>query len=88
MPKKKENLELEELVLGTTSFFEPMTLSKIILDFDDKKLLNFPDFDKEQLIQIIKYLEKKKKLKKVTIDKEVGWVKVQPKRSWLKKLFS
>jgi hypothetical protein len=88
MPKKSEGIEIEELVLGTTSFFEPMTLSQIILDFDDKKLSNFPDFDKEQLIQIIKYLEKKKILKKVTIDKEVGWIKIQPKRSWLQKLFT
>lgn len=78
---------LEDLVLMTLSFFEPMTFSKVILDFDDDKLKDFPDFDKEQLQGIINKLEKKKLIKRVTIDKEIGWVRVQPKRAWWKRLF-
>lgn len=78
--------KLIDLVLVTLSFFEPMTFSQIILDFDEVKLLDFPDFDKEQLQKIINELEKKKILKKVIIDKEIGWIKIQPKKSWLKKI--
>lgn len=78
---------LEELVLVTLSFFEPMTLSQIILDFDNEKLKDFPDFDKEQLQEIITILEKKKLIQRVLIDKEAGWLRMQPKKSWLKRLF-
>lgn len=79
---------LEDLVLITLSFFEPMTFSQIILDFDNEKLIDFPNFDQEQLQDIINKLEKKKLLKRVVIDKEVGWIKIQPKKTWLKRLFS
>lgn len=78
--------KLTDLVLVTLSFFEPMTFSQIILDFDEEKLLDFPNFDKDQLQEIINELEKKKILKRVIIDKEIGWIKVQPRKSWLKKI--
>ena len=81
------SIKIEELVLMTLSFFEPMTLSHIILDFDNDLLLNYPDLDKDQLLQIITTLEKKKCIKQVKIDKEIGWIRVHPKRSWWKKLF-
>jgi transcription initiation factor IIE alpha subunit len=81
------NTKLENLVLATLSFFEPMTFSQIILDFDSDLLKDFPNFDKEQLQDIINLLEKKKLIKRVTIDKERGWLRVHPKRSWWKRLF-
>ena len=81
------NTKLEELVLVTLSFFEPMTFSQIILDFDSDLLKDFPDFDKEQLQEIINSLERKKLIKKLTIDKEMGWIRVLPKRSWWKRFF-
>lgn len=79
---------LEDLVLETLSFFEVMTFSNIILDFDNEKLKKFPDFDKEQLQEIINKLEKKKLIKRTTIGKEMGWIRIHPKRSWFKRLFS
>lgn len=79
---------LEELVLVTLSFYEPMTFSNIILDFNSEALAEFPDFDKEQLHALIKDLEDKKLIKRVTIDKEVGWLRIHPRRSWWKRLFS
>jgi hypothetical protein len=83
----KEILSLEEVVLMTLSFFEPMTFSKIILDFDNDQLKHFPDFNKEELQNIINKLEKKKLIKRVPIDKEIGWLRIHPKRSWWKSLF-
>ncbi|MBC7538918.1 MAG: hypothetical protein H7281_08855 [Bacteriovorax sp.] len=84
----KKNTKLENLVLMTLSFFEPMTFSQIILDFDSDLLKDFPDFDKEQLQEVINLLEKKKFIKRLTIDKEIGWIRVHSKRSWWKRLFS
>jgi hypothetical protein len=83
----KQNDSLEDLVLVTLSFFEAMTFSQIILDFDSEAVKKFPDFDKEQLQKIINKLEKQKLLKRVVLDKEVGWIKIQRKRSWLNSFF-
>lgn len=79
--------KLEELVLGTFSFYEPMTFSKVILDMDSEALKNFPNFSREDLEDIIKNLEKKKLIKSSQIDKEVGWIRIHPKRAWWKRLF-
>ena len=81
------NKNLENFVLMTLSFFEAMTFSQIILDFDNELIKDFPDLDKEQLLEIISSLEKKKLIKRVQIVKEIGWVRVHPKRSWWKRLF-
>ena len=81
------NTNLENLVLMTLSFFEPMTFSQIILDFDNEQLKNFPQFDKETLQEILVILRKKKLIKEVKIDKEIGWIKVQRKRVWWKRIF-
>ncbi len=79
------DITLEELILVTLSFYEPMTFSQIIIDFDAEKLKQFPEFDREQLQSILNTLENKKILKKVKIDKESGWIKVLPKKSFFKK---
>ena len=84
-------MTLEEFVLSTLSFYEPMTFSRIILDFNGEALKAYPNFDREELQATLKNLEKKKLVKPVTIDKEVGWIRIHPKRnliSRLKRLFS
>lgn len=85
-PVKIEYSELEELVIGTLSFYEPMTLSQIILDFDSEQIRKFPNFTKEELALILQKFEKKKLIKKQNIDKEIGWIKIQAKRSWFNRL--
>lgn len=81
------NQNLENLVLRTLSFFEPMTFSQIILDFDNDQLKDFPSFDQVHLREIITLLEKRKLVKKVKLEHDVGWIKIYPKRSWWKRLF-
>jgi hypothetical protein len=83
----KPNQKLEELVLMTLSFFEVMTFSQIILDFDNDLLKDFPDFDKKQLQETLDLLVKRKIIKKATVGKEVGWIRVYHKRSWWKRFF-
>ena len=79
--------QLNDLILVTLSFFEPMTFSQIILDFDNDLLTKFPNFDKETLEESLGKLEQKKLIKRVTIDKEVGWIRIHPKRSFWRRLF-
>lgn len=78
---------LEELVLATFSYYEPMTFSNVILDLDAEALKEFPEFSKEDLEILIKDLVKKKRLKEVKIDKETGWIRIHSKRPWWKRLF-
>lgn len=77
---------MEDLVLKTLSFFEPMTFSKIILDFDKDQLTFFPHFNREDLKVILTNLEKKKRIKQVVIELEAGWIRIHPKRSYFKRL--
>jgi len=83
----KINTNLENLVLMTLSFFEAMTFSQIILDFDKDLIKEFPKFDKEQLQEVLNGLEKKKLINRVNIDKEIGWIRVHLKRPWWKRFF-
>ena len=50
------NKERVNLVLETLSFFEPMSLDKIILDFDKSVIEKMPDFTSDELEKILKYL--------------------------------
>ncbi len=80
--------DLEDFVLITLSFFEAMTFSKIILDFDKDHLKLFPHFNREELKVVLKNLEKKKRIKQVVIELEAGWIRIHPQRSlWKKILF-
>ena len=79
MDDSNDQKELEDLILITLSFFEPLTLSNIILDFAADKLLKFPKFNKEELQLILTKLEKKKLVKKMILDKEIAWIKMQKK---------
>jgi hypothetical protein len=80
--------KLEEIVLGTFSFYEPMTFSKLILDLNSDELKDFPNFTREDLEAVINGLVKKRLLKSQQIDKELGWIRLHPQKSWWKRLFS
>ena len=82
------NKERVNLVLETLSFFEPMSLDKIILDFDKSVIEKMPDFTSDELEKILKYLEKKGKVKKIHLEKSVQYIKVQKRVSKLKRIFS
>ena len=79
-------MTIDDFVLSTLSFYEPMTFSRIILDFKSEDLMAYPALDKEMLSDILKKLEKKKLVKTVQIDKERGWIRVHPPKNLLKKL--
>jgi hypothetical protein len=78
--------ELDELILETLSFLEPMSTERLILDFDSDRLQQFPDFNKETLEKKLKSLIKQKKVK-VIKGQEPTYLKLMPKRPWWKKIF-
>lgn len=84
----KANTEIENFVIATLSFFEPMTFSQIILDFDRDLLTLYPNFDKEELLIVLGSLEKKRLIKRVKIDKETGWIRSPLKRSLWRRFLS
>lgn len=82
----REFQELEVLILETLSFFENMTLEKIILDLDQNKLKQFPDFSKEDLLDLLNKFERERLVKKIQIDQEVMWIKIRKQNnSWFKR---
>ena len=79
-------MTLEDLVLSTLSFYEPMNTSKIIFDMDQKVLEALPEFDQKELSRILQFLEKKKLIKKTKVSGEFFWIRVFRKRSILSRL--
>lgn len=81
------NKGLEDLILGTLSFYESMSFSKIVFDFDSEVLKKYPHFDKEQLILILKSLEKREMVRSLQKDGEIQWVRIHKKRPFWKHFF-
>ncbi len=81
---EKMTNNLESLLLSTFSFYEVMTFSQVILDLDAEALKEFPQLTKQDLELVIKALVKKKLIKSVKIDKEMGWVRIHPRKAWWK----
>ena len=89
--ERKPLIEFENLLLSTLSFYEPMTLEKIILDFDANEIKKYPHLEANDLKKILVTLQKKKKIKKIKIaigkGSEDAWIKIYPSRPWWKRIF-
>ena len=79
-------MNLEEKVLETLSFFNPMTLEQIYLDFDEDYLLENHKYTYDDLMDCLKSLEKDRKIKSSGKDKSKTWIRIYPKKSLLSKL--
>lgn len=79
--------ELEDLILSTLSFYEPMSFSKIVFDIDTGVLKQFPDFDKDQMLLILSSLEKRGMVKSAGTGTEIQWQRIHKKRSFFKRFF-
>ena len=71
---------IENHILETLSFFDPMTAEQIILDFDEKILLEFPEFTKNELFIELARLENLKIIKVIKQNGEDHWIKCYKKR--------
>ncbi|WP_417334915.1 hypothetical protein [Halobacteriovorax marinus] len=79
-------MKLEEKILETLSFFNPMTLEQIYLDFDEDFLLENSNYTYEDLISALTRLEKCGKLKSSGKEKSKTWIRVYPKKGLLSRL--
>ena len=82
-----QSQELENLILSTLSFYEPMSFSKIVFDIDTEVLKAYPNFDKEQMLLILKSLEKRGMVQKSGEGTETQWQRIHKKRSFWKRFF-
>jgi hypothetical protein len=82
-----QSQELENLLLSTLSFYEPMSFSKIVFDIDTDVLKKYPNFDKEQMLLILRSLEKRGVVQKTGEGTETQWQRIHKKRSLWKRLF-
>lgn len=84
----EKDQQIEDLILSTLSFYEPMSFSKIVFDMDTDVLKQFADFDKDQMLVILSSLEKRGLVKKSGSDSEMQWQRIHKKRSFWKKILS
>lgn len=82
-----QSQELENLLLSTLSFYEPMSFSKIVFDIDTEVLKAYPNFDKDQMFLILKSLEKRGMVQKSGEGTETQWQRIHKKRSFWKRFF-
>ena len=82
-----QSIELENLILSTLSFYESMSFSKIVFDIDTEILKNYPNFDKDQMLLILKSLEKRGQVLKSGEAAESQWRRIHKKRSFWKRYF-
>ena len=79
-------LELENLILSTLSFYEPMSFSKIVFDIDADVLKSYPNFDRDQMLLILDSLEKRGQVVKTGKDSEAQWQRIHKKSSLWEKI--
>ena len=72
---------LEKQLLQTLSFFDPMNLEKIILDFDTQVALENPDLNQDVLLKHLAILVNKRLVTVSIQDGEQFWIKRMKKRT-------
>ena len=70
--------EKYDLLLETLSFYEPMSLEKIIIDIDAVKAKKISNFNKEALEVALNHLIEQKLIKQISWEegyyrKDIGW---------------
>lgn len=78
-------MDLQEELLRTLSFFEPMSLEHIFLDMDKSFLDTYDELTTDDLLFSLKALEKKSRIKEIRKDDQRMWVRIHPKKSIYRK---
>lgn len=79
---------LERLILENLSFYEPMSIEKLLLDFDQEVIEGHRELTIDDLKNELLRLEKRKKVVKELIEGREYYKKVFPKRGLKRKLLS
>ncbi len=79
--------QLKDHLLETLSFFECMSLEKIILDLDEKIVKEFPEFTKDKLEALLRELEQDRIIKSYRLEKDLCWKKIdKTRRTWSQRI--
>lgn len=84
---QKNQDELQDLILSTLSFYEAMTFSKIVFDMDTELLKSYPNFDRDQMLLILKSFEKRGLVVASGEGSERKWQRIHKKRPFWKRFF-
>jgi UDP-glucose 6-dehydrogenase len=79
--------EIDNIILETLSFFEPMTKEMVILDIDKDRVQALSDFSIEELEKRLENLVKQKLVKREKKSGDVFFLKQMKKRPWWKRFF-
>jgi len=79
---------LENEILKTLSFMEPMSLEHILLDLDKDFSQNHPELTYEDLVNSLIVLKRQKRVKNIKTKDQQLWIKIFPKRSWWKRFLA
>lgn len=79
-------MELENELLRTLSFYEPMSLEYILLDLDKSFLDTHTGLTTEDLIQALSQLKSSNLVKEITSGETKSWIRIPPKKSFLRLL--
>ncbi len=79
-------MNLEQELLRTLSFYEPMTLEYIFLDLDKSFTDTYDSLTTQDLSFALESLERKKRIKKMKNNETISWIRLSPKKS-LKRRF-
>jgi len=74
------NNYIDELILESLSFYTPLTIDQIILDLDNTKIKNIPEFSLEILEKRIKLFIKEKRVKVLKTDDKITFIKLYPQK--------
>lgn len=77
---------LQDQLLMTLSYFEPMTMEFIYLDMDQDFLMAHPEFTMDDLQECLKLLAKQKKIKTIKTDNTTRWVRIYPRKGLIKRI--
>lgn len=80
--------DIETIVLETLSFFEPMSLEKIIIDTNSEDAKSNKDFTHEALLNVLNELVKNKKVKTYKINGDLHWQRIFPQKNIFKRILS
>jgi predicted transcriptional regulator len=78
--KSNQLQDQEELILGALSFFEPMSIEKLIIDFSFQELKKRPQLNLDSLESLLGKLVKRGIIKTIEKDGEKYYIKNFPRR--------
>ncbi|MCK5073786.1 MAG: hypothetical protein KAQ98_10200 [Bacteriovoracaceae bacterium] len=79
---------LEIILLKILSFYEPLTIEKILLEIDSDEISSMPHLTMEDLEQVLLKMKKQGRLKCRGKGRDRSWLRINPGRiSWWRRIF-